>query len=122
MESAGQEILALVMAMTLLSQQRVAAASEGEIEPLRISFGQTLVMVRSLWWMLAAGEGLLEQSQVEALVDRTMQMIAAQALPPRRARSCPRAVRKPVGKWPRLTSNSYQDGAPEYQLLPISEV
>jgi len=121
-ESAGQEILALVMAMTLLSQQRVAAASEGEIEPLRISFGQTLVMVRSLWWMLAAGEGLLEQSQVEALVDRTMQMIAAQALPPRRARSCPRAVRKPVGKWPRLTSNSYQDGAPEYQLLPISKV
>ena len=120
-ESAAQEILALVMAMAVLSQQRLVAARAGQVEPLRISFGQTLALVRSLWWMLAAGEGLLEPAQVEALVGRTMTMIAAQCLPRRRARSCPRAVRQPIRSWPRLQANSYQNGPTEYELLPTSK-
>jgi hypothetical protein len=121
-ESAAQEILALVMAMAMLSQQRLAAAIAGKVEPLRISFGQTLALVRSLWWMLAAAEGLLKPAQIEALVGRTMAMIAAQSLPPRRPRSCPRAVRKPIGSWPRLKANSYQNGPTEIQLLPTPNV
>jgi hypothetical protein len=121
-ESAGQEILALVLAMAVLSRQRLEAAQVGGLEPLRISFGKTLVMVRSLWWMLAAGEGLLAPRQVQSLVDRTLLMIAAQCLPKRRARSCPRAVRQPVKGWPRLNKNVYQNGPTEYELLPTLAV
>lgn len=121
-ESAAQEILALVLAMAVLSRQRVQAAAQGGVDPLRVSFGQTLAQVRSLWWMLAMGEGLLAAEQIQALVERTMEGIAAQCLPERRARSCPRAVRRPVGSWPRLHVNSYQNGPTEYELLKATSV
>ena len=38
--TAAQEILALVLAMALLSQVRLAAATTGAVEPLRISLGR----------------------------------------------------------------------------------
>ena len=116
--TAAQEILALVLAMALLSQVRLAAAATAAQEPLRISFGQTLALVRSLWWMVAVGEGLLQPKQVQALVARTLSLIAAQCLPPRRARSCQRGLRQPVSSWPRLTTPTYQNGPTEHEVLP----
>jgi len=117
--SAAQEILALVLAMALLSQLRLAAAATGAVAPLRISFGQTLALVRSLWWMVAVGEGILAADQVQALVARTLQQIATHCLPPRRARSCQRAVRQPVQSWPRLKAPSYQNGPTQHEVLPV---
>ena len=116
--TAAQEILALVLTMALLSQVRLAAAATGAVAPLRISFGQTLALVRSLWWMVAVGEGILEAAQVRALVARTLEQIAAQCLPPRRARSCARGLRQPVQSWPRLATPAYQNGPTEHQVLP----
>lgn len=121
-ETAAQEILAAVLGMAVLSQARLVAAASGEVGPLRISFGQTLLLVRSLWWLVAMGQGILSARQVLALTERTMEWIGAQALPKRRARSCPRAVRQPVGGWPRLLANSYQHGPVQYEVLPISPV
>ena len=115
--SAAQEILALVLAMAMLSQVRLAAATTGAVAPLRISFGQTLALVRSLWWMVALGEGILAPDQVRALVARTLEQIAAQCLPPRRARTCKRALRRPVQKWPRLTATSYQNGPTQLEVI-----
>jgi SAM-dependent methyltransferase len=120
--SAAQEILALVLAMALLSQVRLAAATTGAVAPLRISFGQTLALVRSLWWMVAVGEGILAADQVRALVARTLEQIAAQCLPPRRARSCARGLRQPVQSWPRLTAPSYQNGPTQQEVLPAKAV
>lgn len=117
--TAAQEILALVLAMALLSQVRLAAATTGAVAPLRISFGQTLALVRSLWWMVAVGEGILAPDQVRALVARTLEQIAAQCLPPRRARTCARGLRRPVQSWPRLTAPSYQNGPTQQEVLPI---
>ena len=117
--TAAQEILALVLAMAMLSQVRLAAAAQGQVAPLRISFGQTLALVRSLWWMVAVGEGILGADQVQALVARTLEQIAAQCLPPRRARSCQRGRRQPVSSWPRLTAPTYQNGPTDYELLPV---
>ena len=117
--TAAQEILALVLAMAMLSQVRLAAAAQGPVAPLRISFGQTLALVRSLWWMVAVGEGILGADQVQALVARTLEQIAAQCLPPRRARSCQRGRRQPVSSWPRLTAPTYQNGPTDYELLPV---
>jgi hypothetical protein len=118
--TAAQEILALVLAM--LSQVRLAAATTGAVAPLRISFGQTLALVRSLWWMVAVGEGILAAGQVRALVARTLEQIAAQCLPPRRARTCARRLRRPVQSWPRLTTPSYQNGPTQQEVLPTKAV
>ena len=115
--TATQEILALVLALALLSQVRLAAATTGAVAPLRISFGQTLAQVRSLWWMMAVGQGILKPGQVQALVARTLEQIAAQCLPPRRARSCPRGLRQPVSSWPRLTARTDQNGPTEHEVL-----
>src|ERR1022692_1273287 len=116
--TAAQEILALAM----LSQVRLAAATTGAVAPLRISFGQTLALVRSLWWMVAVGEGILAADQVRALVARTLEQIAAQCLPPRRARTCARGLRRPVQSWPRLTAPSYQNGPTQQAILPVKAV
>jgi hypothetical protein len=119
--TAAQEILALVLAMTLLSQVRLAAAATGAVAPLRIIFGQTLVLVRSLWWMVAVGDGILAADQVRALVARTLEQIATQCLPPRRARICTRGLRQPVQSWPRLRIPTYQNGPTELQVLPAKK-
>jgi hypothetical protein len=118
--TAAQEILALVLALALLSQVRLAAAATGVVAPLRISFGQTLALVRSLWWMMAVGEGILQAAQIRALVARTLDQIAAQCLPPRRARSCQRGLRQPVQSWPRLTAPTYQNGPTEHEVIPAN--
>ena len=120
--SAAQEILALLLAMAMLSQVRLAAATTGAVAPLRISFGQTLALVRSLWWMVALGEGILAPDQVRALVARTLEQIAVQCLPPRRARTCKRALRRPVQKWPRLTATSYQNGPTQLEVIPSKPI
>ena len=99
-----------------------AAATTGAVAPLRISFGQTLALVRSLWWMVAVGEGILAPDQVRALVARTLAQIAAQCLPPRRARTCARGLRQPVQSWPRLTAPSYQNGPTQQEVLPTKAV
>ena len=117
--TAAQEILALVLAMAMLSQVRLAAAAQGPVEPLRISFGQTLALGRALWWRVAVGKGIWRADQVQALVARTLEPIAAQCLPPRRARSGQRGRRQPVSSWPRLTAPTYQNGPTDYELLPI---
>ena len=120
--SAAQEILALVLAMAMLSQVRLAAATRGAVASLRISFGQTLALVRSLWWMVAVGQGILAPDQVRALAARTREQIAAQCLPPRRARTCARGLRRPVQSWPRLTAPSYQNGPTQQEILPTKAV
>ena len=109
--------------MAMLSQVRLAAATtKGAVAPLRISFGQTLALVRSLWWMVAVGEGILAADQVRALVARTLEQIAAQCLPPRRARTCARGLRQPVQSWPRLRAPTYQNGPTQQEVLPAKAV
>jgi hypothetical protein len=118
-ETAAQEVAALILAQAILAEQRLCAAGRTNQEVLRISFGKTLALVRSLWVVLAAGQGVINQEQSIAMTHKVMQLIADTALPPRRKRSCPRAVRQPAGSWPRLTENTYSTGATEYKLTKI---
>ena len=106
----------------LLHSYGLAAATTGAVVPLRISFGQTLALVRSLWWMLAVGQGILAADQARALVARTLDQIAARCLPPRRARTCVRGLRQPVQSWPRLTAPTYQNGPTQQEVLPAKAV
>jgi hypothetical protein len=119
-ETAAQEVAALILAHALLARERMRVADESGVEVLKISFGKTLSMVRSLWVTLAAAGNLLSHEQAAAMTNKVMRVIAEIALPPRRKRSCPRKVRQPIGSWPRLTENTYLTGATEYEIIEIS--
>lgn len=117
--TAAQEIAALVLAYAILVEERIKAARVGQVGVLRISFLKTLEAVRGLWNFLELSLDLLSAEKVRLLVRRTMRQIAEMAIPKRRQRSCPRALRQPVSSWPRLLKNTYQIGSPEYELTPI---
>jgi hypothetical protein len=119
--TAAQEIAALIMAYAILVEERIQAAKVGEVPVLRISFLKTLEAVRGLWHFLEMTEDLLDARQIRLAVRRTMRRIAELALPKRRQRSCPRALRQPVSSWPRLVKNTYTNGAPDYELTVITK-
>ena len=58
-------------------------------------------------------------AQVRLLVGRGLRRIAAMAIPKRRQRSCPRALRQPVSRWPRLRKHTYRKGAITYAIGAI---
>lgn len=115
--TAAQEVAALILAHAVVAQARIEAACEAGSEVVRISFGKTVTMVRSLWVILAAGKGIISSKQATLLTERVVAHLADMILPERRRRSCPRKVRQPVSSWPRLTKNSYEIGEIEYEVL-----
>jgi hypothetical protein len=108
-ETGAQEIAALLLAASLLAGER-ARAAQGEVPVLRVSFGKLLELVRPLWVVLALGEDVLEDWQKEELSRRCYEQARKCLTPKRRRRSCPRAVRRPVSRWPRLLQNESWTG------------
>jgi hypothetical protein len=117
--TAMQEIAALILAYAVLVDYRIEAAKVGEVEVLRISFLKTFALVQGLWQFLEVSADLLGPEKVRTVVRRTLRKIAEAAIPKRRQRSCPRALRQPVSSWPRLRKNTYQNGAVEYSVGQI---
>lgn len=116
-ETAAQEIAALLLAHALLVEVRCAASERAELEVLRISFGTTLRLVQALWTVLQIGEGLHSAAQERALVERTLQAIGKAVVAKRRARSCPRAVRQTMTAWPRLIRRREAHGPIQYEVI-----
>lgn len=116
-ETAAQEVAALLMASSLMAEQRLEAAREGNLNPLNISFVKTLESMKSLWMVLAAADGLLDNETVHAIFIRVRESIIRQATPPRRKRTCPRKVRQPVSSWPRLITNDSNEGNYEFEII-----
>jgi len=108
-ETGAQEIAALLLAASLLAAERARAAN-GEVEVLRVSFVKLLELLRPLWLVLALGADVLEEWQKEELSRRMYEQARRCLTPERRARSCPRAVRQPVSRWPRLMENESWTG------------
>jgi hypothetical protein len=117
--TAMQEIAALILAYAVLVDYRVEAATVGEVGVLRISFLKTLQVVQGLWQFLEVSADLLSPAQVRLVVRRSLRRIADMAIPKRRRRSCPRALRQPVSSWPRLRKNTYRKGTLEYSVGEI---
>jgi hypothetical protein len=117
--TAIQEIAALILAYAVLVDYRVEAAAAGDVGVLRISFLKTLVVVQGLWQFLEVSADLLTPAQARLVVRRSLRQIADMAIPKRRARSCPRALRQPVSSWPRLRKNTYRKGTVEYSVGQI---
>jgi len=119
-ETAAQEVAALLMASGLMAEQRVAAARDGNLDPLNISFVKTLESMKSLWMILAAADGLLDDHTATAIFNRVRESIIRQATPPRRKRTCPRKVRQPVSSWPRLITNDSREGDYEFEIISFT--
>lgn len=116
LETAAQEIAALVLASALVAAERARAAA-GQVPVLRVSFLKVLELLRPLWLTLALGEDLLSERQKDQLVKRFYEHMGRCVTAPRRARSCPRALRQPVSSWPRLLRNESVEGPLHFQLL-----
>jgi hypothetical protein len=117
--TAMQEIAALILAYAVLVDYRIEAAKVGEVGVLRISFLKTFELVQGLWQFLEVSADLLGPDKIRLVVRRTLRQIAEVAIPKRRQRSCPRALRQPVSSWPRLRKNIYQNGPVEYSVGKI---
>lgn len=115
-ETAAQEVAALVLATALIAKERARAAA-GELPVLRVSFVKVLELLQPLWLVFALGEDLLSQRQKDQLVERFYQQMRAMATSQRRSRSCPRVVRQPIRGWPRKTENSSHEGEIIYDIV-----
>jgi hypothetical protein len=111
-DTGAQELAALVLVSALLARERARAA--GDTPVLRVSFGQALHVVQSMWLFLGAFEDLITARQTRQIVTRGYDLIGRCLTAPRRPRTCPRAVRQPVSKWPRLMHNESVEGAFEF--------
>jgi hypothetical protein len=100
-DTGAQEIAAFVLASALLADERVRAAN-GEVPVLRVSFGRVLRVTQAMWLAVDLGAGVLTEEQIHVILARGYARMRHYLTPPRRARSCPRAVRQPVTGWPRL--------------------
>jgi hypothetical protein len=116
-ETAAQEIAALVLVSALLAAERVRAAG-GQLPVLRVSFTKILELcVKPMWLWLELGHGLLTDHQLTQIMKRGYQRMRRYVTPPRRARSCPRAVRQPIQAWPRLRHTQSIDGPIDFRLV-----
>lgn len=117
--TAMQEVAAFVIAQAMLVEWRIQAGDHLGVTPLRISFAMLLTWVRSLWSTLALLDGIVRLSaQQEArLAERLFDLLGDSLTPPRRNRSCPRAVRQPVSSWPRLMHNRSSRGEFHFEVI-----
>jgi hypothetical protein len=116
-ETAAQEVAALVLASALLASER-ARAGNGEAAPvLRLSFGRVLRVTNAIWVAVELGRGVLTDQQIDAIIERGYERMRRYLTAPRRARSCPRAVRQPVSGWPRLLKTNAINEPLEFTIV-----
>ncbi len=108
--TAVQEICALFMAQAVVVAARIEVGESQEIPFLQISFQKALEACRKLCWLWALIGDEIDPDTWARIEKKVKQDLEWQATKPRRKRSCPRKVRQPVTKWPRLMKNSSEKG------------
>jgi len=116
-ETAAQEIAALVLVSALLAAERLRAAG-GQIPVLRVSFAKILELcVKPMWLWLDLGHGVLTDHQLTQIMKRGYKRMRQYVTAPRRVRTCRRAVRQPIQAWPRLLQTQSIEGSMHFQLV-----
>jgi len=116
-ETAAQEIAALVLVSALLAIERTRAAGD-QLPVLRVSFMKILERcVKPMWLWVDLGHGILTDRQLNQILNRGYQRMRRYITPPRRARSCPRAVRQPMQAWPRVLQPASIEGPMHLRLV-----
>ena len=115
-ETAAQEIAALILASALLARERArAAAGHGPV--LRVSFVKVLALVQPLWLMLGVFGHFVSDRQKTQMATWVYQQLGECLTAPRRARSCPRAVRQPMQQWPRVLRPQAVKGPVQFEIV-----
>ena len=115
-KTSAQEIALLVLASALVAQERVRAAA-GMAPVLQVSFAKLLELLRPLWLVIAIAADLLSELQRDELVKRFYEHMLLCRVQERRPRSCPRKIRQPVSKWPRLMETQSYEGPLTFSIL-----
>jgi hypothetical protein len=115
--TAAQEIAAIFMAHAMVIRRRVAAGIKHDLPPLQISFEKTLHACRNICWLAAVAGPHIDEKIFQQIIETVDELLAENKSGKRRKRSCPRKVRQPINKWPRLVRNSYQKGIFQYDIV-----
>jgi hypothetical protein len=115
-ETAAQEIAAIVLASALLAVERVRAA-DGQLPVLRVSFAKMIPIVEGMWFTLDVAAPVLTERQTRYILTEMYERMRRHLTPARRPRSCPRAVRQPVTGWPRLMKNTSVEAPFEFTVV-----
>lgn len=93
-ETALQEIAVLILASAVLSQERFLLGTSQDLPSIRISFAKVREHLDVIWFAIKSTEGITSHERQEAIVANILTIIRREVLiPPRRSRSCVRAVR-----------------------------
>jgi urease gamma subunit len=114
--TAVQEICALFMAQAMVSRARCSVGINYKVPIMLVSYQKTLDACRNLCWLTSIFGVNFTKQQMAAMIGHIERDLAKQLSLPRRKRSCPRAVRQPINKWPRLLKNVYDKGGFEYEV------
>jgi hypothetical protein len=115
-ETGAQEIAAIVLASAVLAVERATTTGD-HLSPLRVSFPKLLQVVQAMWLTLSLGEGVLSERQIQTMLTRGYARLRQCCTPARRSRSCPRKVRQPIKRWPRLMRNESVEGPFHLEIL-----
>jgi hypothetical protein len=116
LDTAAQEIAAILLASAVLAAERTRAA-DGEVSVLRLKFGRVLQVAQALWFTVAVCDGVLTDTQIQTMLTRGYERMRQYVTRPKRSRTCPRAVRQPMKAWPRLMHAESIEGPLEFQLV-----
>lgn len=116
METGAQEIAVMVVASAVIAEERARAAT-GQIPALRVSFGQVLHIVRGMRLFFGPFDDVFTDQQKTRVIRRGRALMRRRVTAPRRARRCPRAVRQPVKRWPRLLRPHSIEAPWQFQLV-----
>lgn len=115
-ETAAQEIAALVLASAVLATERARAAPSG-VPVLRVRFGHVLNIVRGMWLLLGPFDDLMTDRLRDQIVRRGRALMGRCLTARRRSRTAPRAIRQPTKKWPRLLHAESVEGPFAFHLV-----
>lgn len=112
---------AMIIAASLLAEQRLQAAEQVGLAPVRLSITKISRALEALLPVLEVAGDLIDPKQQKKIVARFLAHAAREArIPPRRPRGCQRGLRKPLCAWPRIHQRSDLDGTWTYAIKPIS--
>lgn len=104
-ETAAQEVLAMLLAASLIATQREVVAERAGLEILRISFARVLRKTAALCELLAVVGDLIDSGALAEWVERILEDLKTSAVIQKwRPRSCPRTLRQPTKDWPKRKS------------------
>jgi len=115
-ETGAQEVAAIVLASAVLAVERTTTAA-ADLAVLRVSFPKLLLVVQAMWLTLSLGDGVLSERQTQTMLKRGYAHLRQCTTPARRSRSCPRKVRQPIRRWPRLMRNESVEGPFQLEIL-----